>query len=99
MWLTPFFAGGRTHFSRPSPARRPASSRLTVEALEDRTVPSFLAPMNTPALGAVTVGDFNNDGIPDLIGGAYYQYPYWSWNILLGNGDGTFQPGRPVDLY
>jgi hypothetical protein len=55
--------------------------------------------VNAPALNAATVGDFNNDGIPDLIAVAYYQYPYWSWNVLLGKGDGTFLPGRPVDIY
>jgi hypothetical protein len=62
-------------------------------------MPSFLAPINTPALNAVTVGDFNNDGISDLIAVAYNQYPSWSWNVLLGKGDGTFHPGLPVDIY
>jgi hypothetical protein len=75
-----------------------ASSRLSVEALEDRAMPSFLASLNAPALNGVTIGDFNNDGIPDLIAVAYNPYPYWNWNVLLGNGDGTFHPGRPVDI-
>ncbi len=37
-------------------------------------------------LGAhpLTVGDFNGDGIPDLLTGGF---------ILLGNGDGTFKSG------
>jgi len=41
--------------------------------------------------GEVTFGDFNNDGTPDLAStgcGAYSS----GLSILLGNGDGTFQP-------
>lgn len=40
-------------------------------------------------LGTLTAGDFNGDGIPDLIGG-FYGY----LAVLLGNGDGTFQAGN-----
>jgi trimeric autotransporter adhesin len=54
---------------------------------------------------ALTVGDFNGDGIPDLAqtvwtnvsflgGGQYSDYVV----ILLGNGDGTFTPSATVQL-
>jgi hypothetical protein len=42
----------------------------TLELLEDRTVPSFLAPVNYyigPSAGRLTVGDFNGDGLADLV--------------------------------
>ncbi len=38
---------------------------------------------------AVAVGDFNNDGNPDV---AVANYGSNNVSILLGNGDGTFQP-------
>src|SRR5438132_259263 len=83
--------------ARPQGPRR-HSLRLSLEQLEDRTVPSsgtsFLTPVYYPVAGlpiAVAVGDFNNDHIPDLvtanlvnsIGGA-------GVSVLLANGDGTF---------
>ena len=46
---------------------------------------------------AIAVGDFNQDGIPDLavtLGNTYY--PNVPVNILLGNGDGTFTAGPSV---
>ena len=42
--------------------------------------------LNTAGIDAI-IGDFNNDGIPDIATG--YNF---SAAIYLGNGDGTFQP-------
>ena len=54
--------------SRPL-SRSARRHTLTLEALEDRTVPTFLPPATFPvgiAPRAVTVADFNHDGKPDL---------------------------------
>jgi hypothetical protein len=61
-------------------------------------VPSFLAPINYDAgtnVTALAKGDFNGDGTPDLV--AVTSDPSHggpSLAVLLGNGDGTFQPPR-----
>src|SRR5205807_2618397 len=40
---------------------------------------------------SVAVGDFNGDGRPDLAVANYYSNDV---SVLLGNGDGTFQPAQ-----
>jgi hypothetical protein len=54
----------------------------------------FLAPVSYPAdkgADAVAVGDINNDGIPDLVVSNELSNDV---SVLLGNGDGTFQPAQ-----
>ena len=42
---------------------------------------------------SIAIGDFNGDGIPDLVSANYYTA-----NILLGNGDGTFTTKSTLGL-
>jgi hypothetical protein len=67
---------------------------LILEQLEDRTLPSFLAPVGY-AIGdpngnpTVATADFNRDGTPDLV---TLAPSLGSVSVALGNHDGTFQP-------
>src|SRR5438132_12931030 len=47
------------------------------------------SPSQIP-IGAITVGDFNEDGIPDLAAAGGYN----EFQFLLGHGDGAFRPGQ-----
>jgi hypothetical protein len=69
--------------------KRTASTRLSIEPLEDRSVPSF-SPITSYAVGtnpqAVVSTDFNGDGNLDLALATSDHSP----SVRLGNGDGTF---------
>src|SRR4051794_9041940 len=79
---------------RPKPmSSRPRNTRvqLNLEGLEERTVLTFLAPVGFTAGAspvASAVGDFNNDGRPDI---AVTTPGAGTVSTLLGNGDSTFQ--------
>jgi hypothetical protein len=79
------------------PLSRPARRHtLMLEALEDRTVPTFLPPVTLPAgvdPHTVTVADFNRDGTPDLaVVNAGPSSASQSVSVLLGDGRGSFRP-------
>jgi hypothetical protein len=81
--------------SRPL-SRSTRRHTLAIEALEDRTVPTFLPAVTLPVgvdPRSVTVADFNHDGTPDLAvvnGGS--SSTSQSVSVLLGDGRGSFHP-------
>ncbi len=94
-----FWLGRRTaRASRRAPRR--TTTRLSIEVLEDRAVPAFLAPVEYPGVGPTLVADFNNDGIQDTVANLKIKSgPYVvDTHVItrLGNGDGTF--GEPLIL-
>ncbi len=105
MRLLSWLDGLKSHFgSRPTkrgdsrgprrPRRQPAGVKLSVETLEDRSMPSFLGPVNYAAgtnPQAVVTGDFNGDGRLDL---AVANQSSNTVSIVLGKGDGTFQAAQ-----
>jgi hypothetical protein len=56
---------------------------------------SFAAGTSSPSRG-LAVGDFNGDGNLDVV--ATNMGPSYSLSVLLGNGDGTFQPANVTEL-
>jgi hypothetical protein len=89
--------------SRP-PLRSAQQRKLTLEALEERTVLSFSPPVTFPVgvlPHAVTVADFNNDGKPDLAivnQGLSSTATAQTVSVLLGDGKGSFQPAVTTAL-
>jgi hypothetical protein len=75
---------------RPSARRSPPTCHPRVEAMEDRTVPSFapLIDYGAAPLGALVAVDLNGDSRIDLGPLASGGAP--GIDALFGNGDGTF---------
>jgi hypothetical protein len=85
--------GQRQHARRGS--KGASTHRPNLDFLEDRTVPTFLAPVDYVAYPysydiATKAGDFNGDHILDLATVGQFG----GVAVLPGNPDGTFQPAR-----
>ncbi|HVK07973.1 MAG TPA: VCBS repeat-containing protein [Gemmataceae bacterium] len=78
------------------------ASRLRFEALEDRTVPSYTVAPHFAVGGSgsvpvsVTAADFDGDGHLDAA--TANQDAQNRVSVLLGNGDGTFQPAATINI-
>src|SRR5579885_2217037 len=96
MWFRSLSDPRKSHAGGSSqrPGRRPAASRLLLETLEDRTLPSFLAPVNYPVgtgPAAVVAANLRGNDQLDLVTANVGDNTI---SVQLANTDGTFQSAQ-----
>ena len=72
-----------------------ASARISAQSLDIITGRNFPASQNDTGVALVREGDSNGDGKADLTTSTFAQNDH-TLSILLGNGDGTFQPSATI---
>ncbi|HYV37831.1 MAG TPA: FG-GAP-like repeat-containing protein, partial [Gemmataceae bacterium] len=93
-WIRKLFTQQTKQARRPCKApRRKYSCQLSLEGLEERAVPAFLAPTSFLAgtnPSGIAVADYNGDGKSDMA--IVNNAAAGTVGIVISNGDGTFQP-------
>ncbi len=94
-WIRSLFPTPTRQSRRSTKSKVPSRSRLGIESLEGRDLPSFLAPVSFNAGFAVTASttaDMNGDGKMDIVSvGSISGRGVVS--VSMNNGDGTYAQG------
>jgi len=71
-----------------------STSASVMQMVNAAAASGFLPPVNYSGVLEIAVGDFNDDGVADLLMevNSFSSPPIYQVQVLFGNGDGTFRP-------